>query len=73
MVNGINKNIINDVLLSYTKQDWENSAIIALEKKTFPKKAFTDKIKIEKQKTFLTSRGFDYHIIEKVINRFWKL
>jgi len=71
--NGVNKNIINDVLLSYTKQDWENSAIIALEKKTFSKKAFTDKIKVEKQKIFLTSRGFDYRIIEKAINRFWKL
>ena len=71
--NGVNKKIINDALLSYTKQDWENSAIIALEKKTFSKKTFTDKIKVEKQKIFLMSRGFGYHIIEKAINRFWKL
>ena len=36
-------------------------------------KLIQDKIKVEKQKIFLMSRGFGYHIIEKAINRFWKL
>ena len=70
--NGINKSIISSVLLEYTREDWENAAITALKKKTFPDKFDNTDIKIKKQRSFLELRGFDYRIIEKAIEEFWK-
>ena len=72
MKNGINKNIIDAVLLDYTKEDWKNAAITALEKKTFSDKINNNEVRVKKQKLFLQLRGFDYSIIEKAIQEFWK-
>lgn len=70
--NGISKDIIDSVLLSYSNKDWEKSAVIALKKKVLPKKISTDKGKIQKQQKFLESRGFGYNIIRSAIDKFWK-
>ncbi|MEC9206292.1 MAG: RecX family transcriptional regulator [Pseudomonadota bacterium] len=70
--NGVDKNIIRETLLAYSEHDWKNAAVIALEKKSLPKKLSTDKAKTEKQEMFLRTRGFGMNIIKNAINQFWQ-
>ena len=69
--NGIDKNIIRKTMLSYSNQDWEIAAVMALQKKTLSKQISTNEKKIEKQKAFLEMRGFGFSIIENAIKEFW--
>ena len=69
--NGIDKNIIRKTMLSYSNQDWEIAAVMALQKKTLSKEISTNEKKIEKQKAFLEMRGFGFSIIENAIKEFW--
>tara|TARA_B100000029_G_scaffold503698_2_gene581164 strand:- start:629 stop:1090 length:462 start_codon:yes stop_codon:yes gene_type:complete len=68
----INIKIINKYLTLYDDNEWLESAIKALDKKSYPNTLTDDKI-IEKQKFFLSNRGFIKKTIDDAINKFWKL
>ncbi len=68
---GIKISTIDNVLSAYNEEDWELTAIAALEKKTIYRSIEPAKCKI-KQKMFLSGRGFSYKTIEHALNEYWK-
>lgn len=69
--NGVDSKIIDDVLRSYTSEDWDTIAKNALEKKSI-NKSLEPSVCKTKQKLFLSNRGFSYKTIEKAIRDYWK-
>ena len=69
---GITTSLIDKIMLNYDYEDWLNQAILALEKKVF-KTNLDQSNKKRKQNAFLNSRGFTFKVIDKAINKYWKL
>ena len=69
---GITTSLIDKIMLNYDYEDWLNQAMLALEKKVF-KTNLDQSNKKRKQNAFLNSRGFTFKVIDKAINKYWKL
>ena len=69
---GITTSLIDKIMLNYDYEDWLNQAILALEKKVF-KTNLDQSDQKRKQNAFLNSRGFTFKVIDKAINKYWKL
>ena len=69
---GITTSLIDKIMLNYDYEDWLNQAMLALEKKVF-KINLDQSDKKRKQNAFLNSRGFTFKVIDKAINKYWKL
>ena len=69
---GITTSLIDKIMLNYDYEDWLNQAMSALEKKVF-KTNLDQSNKKRKQNAFLNSRGFTFKVIDKAINKYWKL
>ena len=70
---GVDMNLINQSISVYNHNDWEKSALLALEKKVISSKNNDNEDIKRKQKLFLEQRGFGYKIIETAIKEYWKL
>jgi len=69
---GITTSLIDKIMLNYDYEDWLNQAILALEKKVF-KTNLDQSDQKRKQNAFLNNRGFTFKVIDKAINKYWKL
>ena len=69
---GIDDNLINKSLSVYNEEDWQKSAMSALDKKKLPNKIKEVNGRKDKQKMFLIQRGFQYKTIENAIEEFWR-
>ena len=69
---GIDDNLINKSLSVYNEEDWQKSAMSALDKKKLPNKIKEVNGRKDKQKMFLRQRGFQYKTIENAIEEFWR-
>ena len=69
---GITTSLIDKIMLNYDYEDWLKQAMLALEKKVF-KTNLDQSNKKRKQNLFLNSRGFTFKVIDKAINKYWKL
>ena len=69
---GISTSLIDKIMLNYDYEDWLNQAILALEKKVF-KTNLDQSDQKRKQNAFLNNRGFTFKVIDKAINKYWKL
>ena len=69
---GITTSLIDKIMLNYDYEDWLNQAMSALEKKVF-KTNLDQSNKKRKQNAFLNNRGFTFKVIDKAINKYWKL
>ena len=70
---GVDMSLINQSISVYNHNDWEKSALLALEKKVISNKNNDNQDIKRKQKLFLGRRGFGYKIIETAIKEYWKL
>ena len=62
---GVNESLILNEIERF--DDWENLAELSF-KKRFPDGASTDFKELQKQKNFLTNKGFTFHQIESVLD-----
>ena len=69
---GITTSLIDKIMMNYDYEDWLNQAILALEKKVF-KTNLDQSDQKRKQNAFLNNRGFTFKVIDKAINKYWKL
>ena len=69
---GITTSLIDKIMLNYDYEDWLNQAILALEKKVF-KTNLDQSDQKRKQNAFLNNRSFTFKVIDKAINKYWKL
>ncbi len=68
----VDMKLIDKYLDLYDLDDWTESAIKALNKKSFSD-SYTNQQITDKQKFFLTNRGFTKRTIDEAINKFWKI
>jgi len=69
---GVEDNLINESLSAYDEEDWQKSAVSALDKKNLSNKIKEGNDRKDKQKMFLKQRGFQYKTIENAIEEFWR-